>query len=65
MNKKCDWAYCMFEQWINKRNKATEGDKSQSQIVNNFLEMSNWEMVYSITRFIIEVRKKYGTEYPA
>ena len=64
-NKKCEWAYRMFEQWIDERNKAMATDCKEGQIVNRLIDMSTSEMVYAISHFIIEMHKKNGSEYPA
>ena len=65
MNKKCDWAYRMLEQWIQERNATIGNDSDQVKIVRKFLDMPNWEIAYCLTCFIIEVRKKNGLDYPA
>ena len=44
--KKCDWAYRMFEQWVDERNNAVKHDSTQVQIVRKLIDMPNWEIVY-------------------
>ena len=56
--KKCNWAYHMFEDWKTERNSRASSDDNVIQIVRSLLEMPNWEIVYVLKRFIIEVRKK-------
>ena len=65
MNKKCNWAFCMFQTWVEERNLATENDLQQVKISSCLLDMCNCDLVYAITQFIVEVCKKNGSEYPA
>ena len=43
---------------IGLKREAVRNDPVQPQIVKGLIDMTNWELVYCLTRFIIEVRKK-------
>ena len=58
-------AYHIFKDWIVFRNNAGKSDPSVVTFVRDILEMPDWELVYALKRFILEVRKKNGEEYPA
>ena len=60
---KARWAYTQFQQWLEWRNKdaAKEGLSFINVALN---EMTKDEMNYALSRFICEVRKVDGSEYP-
>ena len=64
-DKKCAWAYRIFNEWLVYRNNAAKVDASKVAFVRNIMEMADWELVYALKRFILEVRKKNGDVYPA
>ncbi|CAC5393031.1 unnamed protein product [Mytilus coruscus] len=63
---KIKWATTLFKQWKSTRNiRANDPNVGLSQIRVDLAEMSLDELNYSISRFICEVRKTDGTEYPS
>ncbi|CAC5393007.1 unnamed protein product [Mytilus coruscus] len=62
---KIKWAKTLFKQWKSTRNiRANDANVGLSPIRVDLAEMSLDELNYSISRFICEVRKTDGTEYP-
>ncbi|CAC5418561.1 unnamed protein product [Mytilus coruscus] len=62
---KIKWATTLFKQWKSTRNiRANDPNVGLSPIRVDLAEMSLDELNYSISRFICEVRKTDGTEYP-
>ena len=64
--KKLNWAKNLFDEWLNDRNEhARECKESNISVIAVPLEeMTKDELNYSISRFIVEIRKKNGDEYP-
>ncbi|CAC5370979.1 unnamed protein product [Mytilus coruscus] len=62
---KIKWATTLFKQWKSTRNiRANDPNVGLSPIRVDLTEMSLDELNYSISRFICEVCKTDGTEYP-
>ncbi|CAC5407722.1 unnamed protein product [Mytilus coruscus] len=62
---KIKWATTLFKQWKSTKNiRANDPNVGLSPIRVDLAEMSLDELNYSISRFICEVRKTDGTEYP-
>ncbi|CAC5398261.1 unnamed protein product [Mytilus coruscus] len=62
---KIKWATTLFKQWKSTRYiRANDPNVGLSPIRVDLAEMSLDELNYSISRFICEVRKTDGTEYP-
>lgn len=60
--KKAMWAYRVFFDWKMHRNIQTVVDPGL-KFIGDILEMSNEDMIYALTRFILEVRDKKGDYY--
>ena len=56
----------MFEEWKKQRNEAVlkEDYSSESLIQEDIEEMSNEMLNFTLARFVAEVRKEDGQEYP-
>lgn len=65
--RKMNWAYNSFETWQASRNKYTRENPTSglSVIEPKLLEMTDDELNYSLARFVQEVKKVDGSEYPA
>ena len=63
--KKCMWAHHIFHEWKFSRNCRTVTNPSLVHIDNDLVDMSVDEMVFALPRFIMEVCKKSGDNYPA
>ena len=63
--KKYNWAYHIFRDWRIARNCHTVSEISLVAIEKNLVEMSVRDMNFALLRFIFEIRKKNGDDYPA
>ena len=64
-DKKCNWAYHIFKDWIVFRYNAAKLDSTKVVLVKDIMDMADWELAYALQCFILEVRKKNGDNYPA
>ena len=64
---KCLWAVRLFNTWKLDRNERVIRDPALniSPIKTELLEMTKDELCYVLSRFILEVRKVNGDEYPS
>ena len=62
--KKMKWAVNLFETWKQERNSIAMFDESISVIHPELKDMMKDELNFSIARFICEVKKENGEEYP-
>ena len=64
--KKINWAVRAFNEWKTARNAKTikHPELNLSVIIVELLEMSKDELCHVLSRFILEVKKKDGTDYP-
>ena len=61
---KCRWVSNIFNTWREHRNSSSSGDNKMRLIENDLEKMTKEELNYSISHFIIEVKKKTGEEFP-
>ena len=64
-DRKCAWAYKIFQEWIPFRNNAAKLDATKVSFTRDLIGMDDWERVYALKHFIMEVRKQSGEVYPA
>ena len=62
---KCTWAYRVFQDWFAEWKGKLDCDAVVAIVDEDLLTMSDEHMVYVLTRFILEVKKKNGDDYPA
>ena len=64
--QRLNWAKNLFDEWLNDLNEhARECKESNISVIAVPLgEMTKDELNYSISRFIVEIRKKNGDKYP-
>ena len=64
---KCEWAFNIFTSWKTNRNERAirEPQLNISPIRTELVEMTTDEMCYAMIRFVLEVRKQNGEEYPS
>ena len=64
--KKWAWALRAFEEWRRERNLAIskDGDSVEQKLHSSLEEMSDDHLDHSLARFVAEVRKVDGKEYP-
>ena len=65
MDKKCAWAYRIFQEWVVFHNNAAKTDSTKASFIRSLSDTYDWECVYALTRFILEVHKKSGDVYLA
>ena len=59
-DRKCAWAYKTFQEWILFRNNAAKLDATKVSFTRDLIGMDDWERVYALKRFIMEVCKQSG-----
>lgn len=57
-----DWGMRVWSQWASER--AVKVDGSRSPVSTPLLQMSPEDLAYWMGKFVLEVRKRDGTEYP-
>ncbi|CAG2195298.1 unnamed protein product [Mytilus edulis] len=62
--KKMRWAINVFRKWQLERNELAKRDENISCIAPDIEEMTKDELCYSLSRFICEVIKENGEDYP-
>ena len=64
--RKWTWAIKIFEDWKKWRNETVAEDKNSTEPVStkSLEEMSDEELDFFLARFVAEVRKQDGQEYP-
>lgn len=62
--RKVKWAVDLFNEWKTQRNIVADADPTLSPIHPSLDEMTKDELNYSLSRFICEIKKKNGDEYP-
>ena len=63
--KKCEWAHRIFLDWKMVRNALTVKNNEFTMIRGDIMDVPDHELAYALCRFIHEVRKKNGDNYPA
>ena len=62
--RKCNWTSKVFEDWLADRKKVNH-DPVFTALPDDLLHLSDDQLVYVLTRFILEVKKKSTEDYPA
>ncbi|CAG2252454.1 unnamed protein product [Mytilus edulis] len=62
--KKMRWAINVFRKWQLERNELAKRDENISCIAPDIEEMTKDELCYSLSRFVCEVIKENGEDYP-
>lgn len=62
--RKAMWAYRVFTDWKVARNQRALTDSSLKMITGDLLDMPKKDLVYALSRFVLEVKKKTGQLYP-
>ena len=64
-HKKVKWAKTLFTDWMSDRNMlAFTYPNLEISVISVKLDMTKEELNHSISRFLVEVRKQNGQEYP-
>lgn len=61
---KAMWAYRVFSDWKAARNQRAFNDHNLKMITGDLLDMSKKDLVYALSHFVLEVKKKTGELYP-
>ena len=64
MRKKYLWSHKIYRDWRFACNRCALGDPSLRHIAD-IMELDNEELNFALSRFILEIRKKSGANYPA
>ena len=62
--KKCEWVYKIYHEWQIARNIKALGDVSLYHI-GDLLDLSDEDLNFCLSHFIMEISKKSGENYPA
>ena len=63
--RKWAWVLNVFEEWKKQRNEAVLKDYSGEPVIQEDIdEMSDEMLDFTLARFVAEVRKEDGQEYP-
>ena len=59
-----DWGIRVWNEWATSRLTTIAGDHGIAPLTTPLLEMSHVNLAYWMGKFVLEVRKKDGSEYP-
>ena len=59
-----DWGICIWNEWSTSRVATVAGVQGIAPLTTPLLEMSHVDLAYWMGKFVLEVRKKDGSEYP-
>ena len=63
---KLQWALTVFNEWKAARNEMAIKEDSDISIIRvELIEMTKDELCHSLSRFVLEARKRSGEDYPA